>query len=162
MQDCAGCKLLFTCLDKLAPGGQLINLGDLHELDEIITGPDLSARLTDDATVAGVELGFGEVIGLSGNGPWTVETSDAENHVAQAVVIAKDVEARKRLQVKLERFLAEQFPEAISSVSPLELGPPVGWPIQYRVRGPNNDEVTKIAQRLAQVFRYRGGGPCRP
>ena len=37
----------------------------------------------------------------------------------QAVVVAKDVAARKRLQVHLEEVLANQFPAAISRVSPL-------------------------------------------
>ena len=74
----------------------------------------------------------------------------------QAVVIAKDVEARQRLQPKLEQFLAEQFPEAVSSVSPLELGPPVGWPIQYRVSGPELAKVQDVALRLAQTIAAGG------
>ena len=70
---------------------------------------------------------------------------------AQAVVIAKDVDARIRLQDKLEKLLAEDFPESISRVSPLELGPPVGWPVQYRVSGPEIDQVRDIALDLAQI-----------
>jgi len=76
------------CLDKLAPGGVLINLGALHDVDEPTDGPQLAAQLADAAIEAGVELGFGEVVRLSGIGPWTVETSDAEQHTARAVVIA--------------------------------------------------------------------------
>ena len=56
---------------------------------------------------------------------------------SQAVVIAKDVAARDRLQAKLEKTLAEQLPSVVTRVSPLELGPPVGWPVQYRVSGPD-------------------------
>jgi thioredoxin reductase (NADPH) len=82
----AGLKTL--CLDKLAPGGQLINLGELHDFEEIWNGPDMAGRMTDDATVAGVEIGFGEAIGLSGDGPWTVSTADGESHTAHAIVIA--------------------------------------------------------------------------
>src|SRR5690348_7495932 len=82
----AGLKTL--CLDKLAPGGQLINLGELHDFEEIWNGPDMAGRMTDDATVAGVEIGFGEATGLSGNGPWTVSTADGESHTAHAIVIA--------------------------------------------------------------------------
>jgi hypothetical protein len=55
---------------------------------------------------------------------------------AQTVLIARDLPARDRLQVKLEKLLAEDFPSAVSRVYPLELGPPVGWPLQYRVSGP--------------------------
>ncbi|HWJ71738.1 MAG TPA: efflux RND transporter permease subunit [Kaistia sp.] len=71
---------------------------------------------------------------------------------SQAVVIAKDVSARLRLQEKLEKVLAEDFPGAVTRVSPLELGPPVGWPVQYRVSGPDIEEVRHIAQQLAGVL----------
>ena len=71
---------------------------------------------------------------------------------AQAVVVAKGFEERKRIHERLEKLLAEEFPDVVSRVSPLELGPPVGWPVQYRVSGPDKDEVTQIAQRVAQVI----------
>jgi multidrug efflux pump len=71
---------------------------------------------------------------------------------AQAVVIARDVAARKRLQVTLEKKLAEEFPTIVSRVSPLELGPPVGWPVQYRVSGPDLTQVRMIALQLGQVL----------
>ncbi|MGY8630923.1 efflux RND transporter permease subunit [Bradyrhizobium sp. 14AA] len=70
----------------------------------------------------------------------------------QAVVVARDVAARERLQAKLERFLADEFPNAISSVSPLGLGPPVGWPLQYRVSGPDVERVRDIALEVAQIL----------
>ena len=76
------------CLDKLAPGGALINLGALHDLDEPSDGPQLASRLADAALDAGAELGFCEVVRLSGGGPWTVEMSDGEQHAARALVIA--------------------------------------------------------------------------
>jgi multidrug efflux pump subunit AcrB len=71
---------------------------------------------------------------------------------SQAVVIAKNLPARERLHAKLEAALAEQFPSAVSRVSNLGLGPPVGWPIQYRVSGPDLNEVREIAMQLAGVM----------
>lgn len=71
---------------------------------------------------------------------------------AQAVVVAKDVAARERLQDRLEKRLAEEFPSVIGRVYPLELGPPVGWPIQYRVIGPELGQVRDIAYKLADVM----------
>ncbi len=70
---------------------------------------------------------------------------------AQAVIVAKDVPARLRLQAKLERVLAEEFPDVVGRVAPLELGPPVGWPVQYRVSGPDPAVVRSIALDLAKV-----------
>jgi multidrug efflux pump subunit AcrB len=71
---------------------------------------------------------------------------------AQSVIIAKDVAARKRLHATLEKTLAEEFPSIVSRVSPLELGPPVGWPVQYRVSGPDLTEVRTIALQLGQIL----------
>ena len=70
---------------------------------------------------------------------------------SQFVVIAKDIAARERLRAKLEHLLQEDFPDAVTRTVPLELGPPVGWPVQYRVSGPDLNQVRDIALRLAQV-----------
>src|SRR4029079_12333944 len=67
------------------------------------------------------------------------------NFFSQAVAVAKDVGARERLRVKLETILANDSPNLVSRVSTLELGPPVGWPIQYRVSGPEILQVRQIA-----------------
>jgi multidrug efflux pump len=71
---------------------------------------------------------------------------------AQAVIVAKDVAARERLRAKLEKVLANDFPSLITRISPLELGPPVGWPVQYRVSGPDAGQVRETAFKLAQVI----------
>lgn len=70
----------------------------------------------------------------------------------QSVIVAKDVAARERLRAKLEKVLEDNFPSAISRVYPLELGPPVGWPIQYRVSGPEISEVREISLQLAGII----------
>jgi multidrug efflux pump len=70
---------------------------------------------------------------------------------SQFVVVAMDIAARERLRGKLERVLAEDFPNAVTRTVPLELGPPVGWPVQYRVSGADVDGVRDIAFRLAQL-----------
>jgi multidrug efflux pump subunit AcrB len=70
---------------------------------------------------------------------------------SQSVIVAKDVPARERLRTKLEKILAEQFPTLVARVSALELGPPVGWPAQYRVSGPDLARVRDIAFQLAQI-----------
>jgi thioredoxin reductase (NADPH) len=80
--------LTALCLDKLAPGGALINLAELHDVEGDADGPQIASKLTDEATEAGVELGFGEVVKLTGSGPWTIETADGERHTGRAVVIA--------------------------------------------------------------------------
>ena len=74
---------------------------------------------------------------------------------AQAVIVAKDVAARDRLQAKLEAGAGRSLSEVVGRVSPLELGPPVGWPMQYRVSGPDLAEVRAIALRARRGRRRR-------
>ncbi|MBO9513500.1 MAG: efflux RND transporter permease subunit [Variovorax sp.] len=82
----------------------------------------------------------------------TLNVQLANPFFAQFVIVSKDVQARERLQLKLEKALAEQFPDVVARVSPLELGPPVGWPLQYRVSGPDANEVRRHALDLAGVL----------
>ena len=82
----------------------------------------------------------------------TLNVQLANPFFAQFVIVAKDLEARERLQQKLEAALAKDFPEVVARVSPLELGPPVGWPLQYRVTGPDADEVRRYSLELAQLI----------
>ncbi|TVR84759.1 MAG: efflux RND transporter permease subunit, partial [Rhodospirillales bacterium] len=70
----------------------------------------------------------------------------------QIVIVSESIAARERLQPRLEQLLAEAFPHVVGRVYPLELGPPVGWPLQYRVIGPDPSEVREIALELAQVM----------
>jgi multidrug efflux pump subunit AcrB len=76
----------------------------------------------------------------------------AHDFFSQYVVIAKDVAARDRLHQRLEKILAEDFPGLVTRIAPLELGPPVGWPVQYRVIGPDPEKVRQIALDLAKTI----------
>jgi multidrug efflux pump len=79
-----------------------------------------------------------------------------DNH-SQIVVMAKDLDARLRLEKALDGFLVENFPEAVVRVSPLEMGPPIGWPLQYRVSGPEVEVLRTQALRLAEVMASHPG-----
>lgn len=77
--------------------------------------------------------------------------NDDEN-IAQLVVVAKNLAARDRLKAELDRLLAGEFTDVVTRVSPLELGPPVGWPIRYRISGPHYDRVKQYAEKLASIL----------
>ncbi len=72
-------------------------------------------------------------------------------NTAQLVVVAKNTAARDRLREQLSTLLAGHFSDITTRVSPLELGPPVGWPLKYRVSGPDYAQVQRYAHRLAAV-----------
>jgi thioredoxin reductase (NADPH) len=127
----AGLKAL--CLDKLAPGGALINLTTLHDYKEPSDGPQVASQLTDAATAAGVELGFGEVVGLSGNGPWTIETAEGERHTSRAVVIATGLGKGRLGLPEEDEYEGRGLSHCASCDGPLYAGLPVmvagagGW-----------------------------------
>jgi multidrug efflux pump subunit AcrB len=72
---------------------------------------------------------------------------------AQLVVVTKGLEQRERVKAKLERALATDFPNLVGRVYPLELGPPVGWPLQYRVSGPEPEKVRTTAYKVAEILQ---------
>ncbi|WP_376094393.1 efflux RND transporter permease subunit [Roseomonas sp. CCTCC AB2023176] len=75
---------------------------------------------------------------------------------SQLVVVTKGLEERDRVRARLERAIEDDFPNITGRVYPLELGPPVGWPLQYRVSGPNPEEVRGIAWRVANILGADG------
>ena len=74
------------------------------------------------------------------------------NFFAQAVVLTKSPDGRERVRARLERAFQDQFPDLVGRVSPPEMGMPAGWPVQYRVSGPETGQVRKIAYQLASVM----------
>ncbi|GAA4249861.1 AcrB/AcrD/AcrF family protein [Azospirillum formosense] len=76
----------------------------------------------------------------------------ANDYFAQAVVVTKGYKVREAVRARLEKVLNEDFSDLNTRVSPLEMGPPVGWPIQYRVSGPDVGEVRAIAARMADTI----------
>lgn len=146
----AGLKTL--CLDKLAPGGALINLGELHDVEHggdgqggddqgsdghEGDGPQIAAQLTDAATDAGVELGFGEVVTLTADGgAWTVETAEGDRHTARAVVIATGLNKGTLGLPEESRYEGLGLSHCASCDGPLYAGRPVvvagaeGWALR--------------------------------
>jgi thioredoxin reductase (NADPH) len=156
--EAARSGLKVFCLDKLAPGGVLINLGELHDFDEIWSGPDMASRLTDDAAVAGVEIGFGEVTALTGSGPWTVETAEGERHTARAIVVATGLN-KGRLGVPNEdAYEGRGISHCAHCDAPLYAGLPVivagsgGW-ADYEAK-----ELVGVASEITMIDTAPGGG----
>ncbi|MGZ0784320.1 efflux RND transporter permease subunit [Pseudomonas saponiphila] len=72
---------------------------------------------------------------------------------AQFVVLAKSIEERESLRGWLISTLNEQFPALRSRVTRLENGPPVGYPVQFRVTGEHIEEVRALARKVAAKVR---------
>lgn len=72
---------------------------------------------------------------------------------AQFVVLASSIEERERLRSWLIQVMRDEFPTLRSRVSRLENGPPVGYPVQFRVSGEHIDEVRALARQVADKVR---------
>jgi multidrug efflux pump len=72
---------------------------------------------------------------------------------AQFVVLTKDVTSREALRSWLIDEVGPQFPQLQFRVTRLENGPPVGYPVQFRVSGEHIDRVQEIAQQVAAQVR---------
>ena len=69
---------------------------------------------------------------------------------AQFVLTPKDIEAREAIRQWLIDDVIPRFPELQLRVTRLENGPPVGYPIQFRVSGEHVDDLRRIAVRLRE------------
>ncbi|MCQ9470541.1 efflux RND transporter permease subunit [Pseudomonas alliivorans] len=71
---------------------------------------------------------------------------------AQLVIVSKGLEERGALTARLQKRLRDDFVGIGSYVQPLEMGPPVGRPLQYRVSGEDVDKVRQHAIELATLL----------
>jgi len=72
---------------------------------------------------------------------------------AQFVLVAKTVEERERLRARLVKVFDEDFPGLRGRVTRLENGPPVGFPVQFRVSGADLTRVRAFSQEVMALVR---------
>ena len=72
---------------------------------------------------------------------------------AQFVILANDIPAREALRERMIELFRNDFPNLRANVARLENGPPVGFPVQFRVSGPDIPTVRKYAAEVAAVMR---------
>ncbi len=73
-------------------------------------------------------------------------------HMGQIVIQTPDLAARDRVKARINQLAAEDFPGVEIYVKNLEIGPPVGKPVQYRVSAPDIDMARDVARDLAAVL----------
>jgi multidrug efflux pump subunit AcrB len=76
-----------------------------------------------------------------------------QSNVSQMVVLPKDMAAREHLRKMLPELLATEFPEARGRAKLLPNGPPVPYPVQFRVVGPDSAKVRAYADQVKAIMR---------
>ena len=76
-----------------------------------------------------------------------------QTNVSQLIVLAQDLPARKQLLTQLPGLLAQEFPEVRGRVKLLPNGPPVPYPVQFRVAGPDPQVLRGLADEVKQAMR---------
>lgn len=74
-------------------------------------------------------------------------------NVSQFILQTENLQARKELQEQLPQLLARQFPQVRGRVKLLSNGPPVPYPVQFRVVGPDPRQLRELGDAVKQVLR---------
>ncbi|MGA8865021.1 MAG: efflux RND transporter permease subunit, partial [Gallionella sp.] len=82
------------------------------------------------------------------------DVQTANTWFGQMVIVTKGgIKARDRVKEQFESYLRTTFPGTDTFVKLLEVGPPVGRPVQYRLSGPNIAKVKELSESLAVIVR---------
>ncbi|NRF68633.1 efflux RND transporter permease subunit [Aquincola sp. S2] len=76
-----------------------------------------------------------------------------QSNASQAILLPKDLATRERLRKSLPALLASEFPEARGRVKLLPNGPPVAYPVMFRVVGPDPKQVRLWADQAKDIVR---------
>ncbi|MCF8165004.1 MAG: efflux RND transporter permease subunit [Polynucleobacter sp.] len=76
-----------------------------------------------------------------------------QTNVSQIVVLPKDAKTREALRLKIKEIFAKDFPEVRGRVKLLPNGPPVPYPVQFRVTGTEIEKVRLIADQVKAILR---------
>jgi len=77
----------------------------------------------------------------------------SNTNLAELVVTPKSVAARNALQAKIIELFAQDFPNVRGRVKLLPNGPPVAYPVQFRVQGPEATTVRSIADEVKRIMQ---------
>ena len=127
---------------KLAEGSSLVNTGEqVKRLEQMLKGHE----------------GIDNYVAYVGTGSprfyLPLDQQLPAPSFAQFVVLTRSIEVREALRSWLITHLNEQFPTLRSRVTRLENGPPVGYPVQFRVTGEHIEVVRALARKVQDKVR---------
>jgi multidrug efflux pump len=103
------------------------------------------------------EEGIDNFVSYVGNGSprfyLPLDQKLANNNFAQFVILTKSIPAREALRARLIKLFENDFTELRANITRLENGPPVGYPVQFRISGEDIPTVRRTAKQVADVVR---------
>ncbi|WP_374557164.1 efflux RND transporter permease subunit [Aquitalea pelogenes] len=110
----------------------------------------LEALIRQDKNVRSVTSYVG-----SGSPRFYLPLDQQQQHLnyAQLMVMTGDEHVRELVKSRIEQIFDHDFPLVRGRVTRLENGPPVGYPVQFRVMGPDHDKIRAIAAEVEKRVR---------
>jgi multidrug efflux pump subunit AcrB len=81
------------------------------------------------------------------------DVQPADVAFGEMVIVTKSLKVRDRVKAQLQAYLKRTFPGTDGFVKLLDIGPPIGRPVQYRVSGPEIAKVRELSWQLAGILR---------
>ena len=125
--------------------------------------PEGSSFAANEAVTRRVEKRFMEETGVTTVSTWVgsgvprfylpLDQVFPQTNVSQFIILPKDLKVRESLRKRLPALLAEEFPEIRGRVKLLPNGPPVPYPVQFRVVGPDPLLLRQRADEVKAAMR---------
>lgn len=80
------------------------------------------------------------------------DVQPADVSFGQTIIVTKGLDVRDKLKQEAQAYLKKTFPGTDAYVKLLDIGPPVGKPVQYRVSGEDLQTVRDLSQKLGTVI----------
>ncbi|VUZ24769.1 Cobalt-zinc-cadmium resistance protein CzcA [uncultured Comamonas sp.] len=125
--------------------------------------PEGTALAYNESVVQEMETAFAAMPGVESVTAWVgsglprfylpMDQIFPQPNVSQFVLMTSNLNARKALQEELPQLLAQQFPQARARVKLLSNGPPVPYPVQFRVMGSDPQQLRLLGDEVKQALR---------
>jgi len=115
---------------------------------------ETEARRLETALAADPDIAT--FVGYVGNGSpryyLSLDQQLFRSNFAQFVILTRDVAGRDRALPRIRQVLEDQFPGIRARAFRTPLGPPVAYPVQFRVMGPDAQRLKALGEQVAEVI----------
>ncbi|MBP8018691.1 MAG: efflux RND transporter permease subunit [Hylemonella sp.] len=123
--------------------------GTAFSANEVVT-KQVEARLMQEPGVTTVSAWIGSGVPRF---YLPLDQTFPQTNASQFIVLPQDLAVREALRVRLPAIMAEEFPEVRARIKLLPNGPPVPYPVQFRVIGADPATLRKLADEVKEAMR---------